>query len=400
MHSDAGNLANSQGLYPLGIFIVAAYWAECVLFRRQSGTLTPKRATAVLALCIGASLITPYGIRGIALPFRLLSAIVPAAHNLYSVNISENIPLLSLAGWEKRYLYQTLAAAILCCTLFAALPKRARPAHYILCAGFLFLAFCAVRNVLLFFEIVVPIAGCGLAQLDFPALRIGSVRKRAVISMCILLAFFAWPVQQHCSAMSVFPRARALSPFRFPEKIADYLQTHPHEGSMFNDIRSGGYLLWRLYPPTRVFADGRIVARPDRFFAEYLAICEDPELFPLAANKFHITYAILPSGIFPLYRPLISWLYHSPDWRLEFTDGSFFLFAKNEASSAPALRLENPKTVAATRDSISAQWRNAPYVRNEALQYFANALHDLGIEDSSGEAANKKARFEDTGPGY
>ena len=67
-----------------------------------------------------------------------------------------------------------------------------------------------------------------------------------------------------------------MSPFRFPEKIADYIEEHSVPGTMFNDLRYGGYLIWRLYPQEKVFIDTRLIIRPPEFFAEYLAISEYP----------------------------------------------------------------------------------------------------------------------------
>lgn len=43
----------------------------------------------------------------------------------------------------------------------------------------------------------------------------------------------------------------------FPVDIVDYLAAHPPDGPLFNDYGWGGYLIWRLWPTTRVFIDGR-----------------------------------------------------------------------------------------------------------------------------------------------
>jgi hypothetical protein len=192
-----------------------------------------------------------------------------------------------------------------------------------------------------------------------------------------------------------FPPRRALSPFRFPEKIADYLKAHPVPGEMFNDIRYGGYLIWQFYPHNKVFIDGRLAIRPPRFFAEYLAVCAQPGLFPFVEKKFNITHVILPSAIFTQYRKLIKWLYESPEWHLEYTDGSSFLLVRNTASQRPAVNLADPSTADAIADSISAQWRDAPYVRQEALGYFAEMLGYLGLERSV-ERVKKKNHHGDT----
>jgi len=43
----------------------------------------------------------------------------------------------------------------------------------------------------------------------------------------------------------------------FPAGAVAYLQAHPISGPLFNHYDWGGYLIWKLYPSTRVFIDGR-----------------------------------------------------------------------------------------------------------------------------------------------
>ena len=386
--------ANSQGLYPLGILIVAAYWVESVMFRPAGRGRRSLMTTGVLLACAVSCLVTPYGVQGLLLPFRLLGSIAPVAHSLYSLNISENVPLLALSGFEARYRVAVIATAIGVCVLFFVNRRMVRPAHVILFAGFLFLAYSAVRNVLLFFLMAAPIAGFGIMQLRLPRrvaafVESGKIRSSlfAAAGIAVLLA---WPVTGHLATLAVCPPGKTLSPFRFPEKIAEHLTAHPVSGEMFNDIRYGGYLIWTLYPQKRVFADGRIIIRSPRFFSDYLALCDQPELFSFAAQKFNLTSAILPSAIFPQYRKLIRWLYHSPDWHLEYTDGSSFLLVKNRASKMRAVDLADSGTVSSIADSICVQWRYAPYVRKEALGYFADELEDLGFAGSAETVRQKE----------
>jgi hypothetical protein len=386
--------ANSQGLYPLGIFIVAAYWVESVMFRRASRGRRSLVTTGVLLACAVSCIVTPYGIQGLLLPFRLFGSIAPVAHSLYSLNISENEPLLALSGFEARYRVAVIATAIGVCTLFFVNRRMVRPAHVILFAGFLLLAYSAVRNVLLFFLMAAPIAGFGVMKARIPrrfAAFVESGKLRSSLSAAAGIAvLLAWPVAGHLATLAVCPPGRTLSPFRFPEKIAEHLAAHPVRGEMFNDIRYGGYLIWTMYPQKRVFADGRIIIRPPRFFSDYLALCDQPELFSFAAQKFNLTSVIVPSAIFTHYRKLIRWLYHSPDWHLEYTDGSSFLLVKNSISKAPAVDLADPGTILAISDSICAQWQSAPYVRKEALGYFADELEDLGLSGSAETVRNTK----------
>jgi hypothetical protein len=431
--------ANSQGLYPIGIFIVGAYWIENLRkvtslhfsdlslappsplsLSTPSGTSKGrprerKRGVAdrpgkkgevnnfrengsnkafltlLFFLCCLSCLVTPYGVSGILLPFKLFARIAPDVQNIYSLNISENVPLWSLTGFEAGYRTAVIVTALLACLLFVLNRKRTRIAHILLFAGFLALAVSAVRNVLLFFFVMIPVIASAVMNADV-LFRLGSRSvwtRRALGTLCVSagLGCLWTPIAGHWRVVSTYPPHHALSPFRFPEKITEYLKANPVQGEMFNDIRYGGYLIWELYPQKKVFIDGRLVIRSSRFFSEYLAICERPGLFPFVVQKFNITHVILPSAIFNRYLKLIKWLYASEDWHLEYTDGTSFLFvrndARNNASIASSLNLSDSATVAAIADSIKSEWRDAPEVRNEALGYFSDVLEYLGLNRSA-----------------
>ena len=55
-----------------------------------------------------------------------------------------------------------------------------------------------------------------------------------------------------------------LEPNRFPVHLAEAVaRDWPELGPLYNDVAWGGYLLWRLYPPRRVFVDGRNEVDPE-----------------------------------------------------------------------------------------------------------------------------------------
>jgi hypothetical protein len=391
---------NSQGLYPIGLFIIGAYWIEELARTRiralsalhfgqkhpspYQGEGTGMRFSFItyifLASCLSC-LATPYGISGIALPFTLFSRISPDVKNIYSMNISENVPLFSLSGFEAVYRTVCIVTALLVIILFAVNRKRVRTAHVILFLGFSYLAYSAVRNVLLYLVVAVFVIAYYVSRIGF-----GNVFGRLSAKSRLALAAaglasgavcLAGPVFIHASTVATYPPHRSLSPFRFPEDIVSYVKQHPVEGEMFNDIRYGGYLIWHLYPQKKVLIDGRLVIRSPQFFAEYLAVCDRPELFPFVVKKFNITHAILPSAIFGTYLKLIRYLYASGLWHLEYTDGSSVLFVRNDVGHGPALDLSDPKTAASIAEDIRTRWHDAPYVREEALGYFADQIRNV-----------------------
>jgi hypothetical protein len=384
--------ANSQGLYPIGLFIIGAYWIECAagFLRRKNGR--PLLHMAVMAACAASCCINPCGVSGLLLPFRLFSRITPGAANIYSLNISENIPLFFLSGYDAGYRPLVVITALVTCLLFILNRKTIRAAPIILFAGFLFLACSAVRNVPLYTVIVIPII-CGQAAALAVWERLSALPRhywRALSYTGYALAGLALltPALHHATIVARCLPCHMLSPFRFPEKITSFIRTDPVPGNMFNDIRYGGYLIWHCYPEKKVFIDTRLVIRSPEFFAEYLAISDHPELFPQVAEKFNITHAILPSALFTRHLKLIKWLYYSGTWRLEYADGASVLFVRNDIVHGQRLDLSNDTTVCAVMDSIKAQWSGTPELYREGLLFFSDLLDSLGLHDGVARVRN------------
>jgi len=367
--------ANSQGLYMLGLFIIGVYWLEAV----WNSVVQKKDMSVVLVASVAACVVTPYGISGLMLPFTLLGRIQPTVNNLYSMNIAENVPLFMLTGYECLYTWFVVLSAAITCVLFIVNRKTVRVAHVLLFAGFLWLAISAVRNVLLYAIIDIPVLLHLFASVQIPFLHSKKVVAGAYITGSIVLAA---ALLQHSSVVSLYPRTTTmLSPFRFPTNAVEYMEQHPLQGRVFNDIRSGGYLLWRMYPQQQVFIDGRLVIRSPQFFVDYLAVCSHPELyFTGIATKFSITRIVLPFAVFPLYHPLIKWLYESKDWKLVYTDGAYVVFDRCVAGDAREKIFATDNAVDSIANAIRCYWADAPVpVQKEAQQYFIDMLDFLRV---------------------
>jgi hypothetical protein len=366
---------NCQGLYLIGLFIIGAYWVESVsgFLRNKNGR--PGTLTAVLAACAVSCLANPYGISGLLLPFKLFLRITPDAGNIYSLNISENVPLFSLAGFETAYRTVVIVTAVIAGALFILNRKNVRLSHIILFSGFLFFACVAVRNVPLYVVAVVPIIGNYLSTAAFWN-RFCALRYAVYFGALIMLVI---PVFRHAKVTALYPPHCALSPFRYPEKITDHIRRNPVPGNMFNDIRYGGFLIWRLYPEKKVFIDTRLVIRSPEFFAEYLAISDYPELFTTVAEKFNITHVILPSALFTRHMKLIKWLYHSDKWRLEYADGTSVLFVRSDIIHGQQIDLSNNMSTSSIKDFIRTQWSDSPKLQREGLRFFSDLLDSLGL---------------------
>jgi len=173
------------------------------------------------------------------------------------------------------------------------------------------------------------------------------------------------------------PAGRYTAPFRHPEGAVQYLKTHPVGGNIFNSIRHGGYLLWHFFPPKQVFIDGRLIIRSPEYFAEYLTVCDNPELFGGVAKRFSITHVLLPTAIFDRYEKLARKLYRDPGWYLVYCDETSVVFVQKSKASTPSLDLSSSTVRDSLQTAVERKWSSSPYLKHEALSYLHSTFFSL-----------------------
>ncbi len=214
----------------------------------------PPFAPRLLLVAVAASIAAcanPYGYRIYAVPFeiRRLLASLPSPNLEWTRPGASDFPLfwlaaaaapaVVLAGWRR---FDPIATpALLIGAILAA-------AH--------------LRNIGLFFVLLpfglarparaIALAGERLWTRALPSVP-GGVRPGFVIAAVVLLC--AVP------ALSVLPPAFARglgpAPGNEPRSAVDFVEREGIGQRLYNDVRFGGYLIWRRFPGHRVFIDGR-----------------------------------------------------------------------------------------------------------------------------------------------
>lgn len=353
-------LANLQGLYPLGAFLVSCLWLGAWWERRSGGAtrFPPLRPLGWTVVCLWlAGLATPYGWPGLVLPLSLLLRITPVPGNVFSSEIAENRPLTSLVRESLAAGHGFAGAAgsllpwaiLILAVLWTSLRARGRgsPGHALLFAGFALLGVMAQRNLPLLVLAGVMAAGRNLSVTQATAGRepAGSVKGRARRSAgawmpALLVALVAALYGPRIRAAWRYELPGSLvTPFRFPIQGAEYLAAHPIPGNLFNELRFGGYLAWRLHPAKLPFVDGRMILRDAGFYREFLDAVDRPTGFPVYAERHGLTHALLPIGEDARFLPLAAHLLGRMGWYLLFADGASVLLAAPEAAGSLAMPL-------------------------------------------------------------
>lgn len=339
--------ANFQGLSALGPFVVGAYalgalGGACLgqtrawpfaREGRRAGLPPWARARLLLATfacCVLAMFLTPFGVRGAALPAVLLGRLLPGERQIFAQQVAENLPpfeLERLSGgefWHFKWYLALLALSVLLAG------RRLLLSHGLLLLGFTGLALLSNRNVLLLYWVGAPLVAIQLApalrRFAVSAWRLRGLRVAAGLNAALLGALLLLSA----TAAAREPALAEPSPFRVPAVSAQRLAQLPAGGDVFSADHHGGYLIWQLYPRFRPYIDTRLVLRSADEFAEYLRLADEPERFDDFQARHRFSYVVLPVMFPERYQRLIAHLYDSPDWKLLFTDGSEVLFGLRE----------------------------------------------------------------------
>lgn len=129
----------------------------------------------------------------------------------------------------------------------------------------------------------------------------------------------------------------AFSPGRFPVKAVEKLRPQIAGARVFTDMQWGDYLIYRLYPATRVFIDGRGDFYGADFCREFLDVMDVNHTWEARLNRYGVDTVLVPTGT-----ALGAVLKESSRWRILYDDGHALVFQR---ASAPTV-LDRDRAIA------------------------------------------------------
>jgi len=262
--------------------------------------------------------------------------------------------------------FEPLMIATLGASFWAA--RQRRFAEVFLALGWMHLALIAQRNLPLFSVACAPLIGQGIVALirnaTFAPLaeRIGKVagwfrgasagvekidRIRRVhlvsaagFAVVGLLLFAPKPLNDRFIS--------SFDPKVFPVGAIPALQS-PETHRIWAQDQWGDYLIYKLYPATRVFIDGRSDFYGDDFGEEYLRLLDVQVGWDKTLDRYGIDTVVLSPAL-----ALSSTLKISRDWRVVFDDHNSIVFRRN----TPATRSFPSDEEGSSRDRVIAKINN------------------------------------------
>jgi hypothetical protein len=134
----------------------------------------------------------------------------------------------------------------------------------------------------------------------------------------------------------------------FPVAAAQYLNTHPVPGPMYNKYAFGGYLIFARGPEHKVFIDGR-----SEVYERAGVLSDDFQLINLhpgslaVLQKYNIQSCLLSPG-----DALATVLAALPEWRKVYADETSVLFVRREGDAQPGQEAHSAQIDRAGRGRI------------------------------------------------
>jgi hypothetical protein len=339
---------NLHGGFFVGIFLIGCYGAgELATWLVEKDRVLAKTALlrsgpylATAAVCALVTLVNPYTYHLHEHIWQYLGT--PALYQQIDEFQGTNFQSPAAIYFEPMLLLGVLAAA------WSLYNKRFADAFLV--AVWIHLGLLAVRNMPICLLVVAPVAGrmlhAQLARLEEApvAAWVGSVLRgfrefgaefgatdRLVrVHLTSALAFLAVCGMFYLPAPPSGFRAE-YDPERFPAKALKLFQSPEPASRIFTSDLWGGYLIYRLYPRTKVFFDGRSDMYGEAFSEKYSSLMNAEHGWEQTLAAYGVDTVLLP-----VHAPLTGALKESQRWRPAYDDGIAIVFRSAQAlASAP-----------------------------------------------------------------
>lgn len=325
---------NLHVYFIFGWFIVGAFWLEAAvrgawLWRRERRlSAATLRLSAVLGLTVLASLVSPFGLRGVIYPFTIFGN--------YGYRLVENQSVRWLEQWgmEQPNFGLVKVVGVTLALLLVAGWVRRRPLplpEVLLVTASGVMAWLAIRNFTLFGLLALPAAarawqvvGHGVGRYLEPDQRRAAVVLAA--AGAVLFVYF-----QQFEAIAAQRRVLGVGLAPGVAGAARFLLAHGLSGPVLNNYDNGGYLIYYLFPAERVFVDNRPEAYPAAFFEQvYIPLQQEERVWHEQLARYNFQLVVWS------HRDLTNWgqeflaaRLEDPDWRLVYADAYQVVLVRN-----------------------------------------------------------------------
>jgi hypothetical protein len=304
---------NLHGGFVAGLVLIGFYAAGEVIAAAVAGDAAARREALRRSLpywwtgaaCLAATLVNPYSWR---LHVHVVKLVGDPNSPLYRW-VSEWFSIQFRPG-PSRYFEILIVLAVATALWYAG---RRRFAYSLLLLGWLHQALVAARNIPIFAIVAAPLAAGAAVEVLAAAARADVARwvKRVpefIRELGAELTSFEQHARLHLASAAGLILVAALlwapqppkrfraayDPEQYPVEAINKLGPERLAGKLFSTDEWSDYVIYRLYPATKVFMDGRLDLYGARFLEEYSDLWNGKSDFEKVFNKYGIQTVLLP----------------------------------------------------------------------------------------------------------
>jgi len=287
----------------LSALFLAGEWIEHALERSQQNSPRLRTAAFILLLDLLIVSLNPNGMRLYSYPIETLRSTAMQSY---------------IAEWASPNFHHAEYWPFLLVVLgtFAVLGwsrTQVRPRDVLLLVVGLFAGLSSIRMMPVFVLIAVPLVCQSLRNrppsskpLRPPSASGDMLNAAIVLAMAIFAGVHVFQVIQRQ------PKAETQ---HFPAGAVAFLQAHSPSGRIFNHYDWGGYLIYRLYPSTPVFIDGRADLYGKELLDQFADTYQFKGAWQQTLQRWSVDTVIVPSD-----SALATGLRSSPGWTVSYED--------------------------------------------------------------------------------
>ncbi|MFQ5432809.1 MAG: hypothetical protein ACE5EN_09935 [Nitrospinota bacterium] len=309
--------AHPSVLIAMGVY---AFYSLQILwdnYRENDGAARTAGGLALVGICsVAASLVNPYGLEQLLMPFTL------AAQGEMLKDLVEFLHI-----YETEYLLPYIALVIVSAIALVLQPRK-RFVYWILFFVFGYMALTYVRNLALFALVMyVPVARATSYLADKYIPSNDPVANRLLQSLAAAVVIYTTVAMVSDSSWGSGPSAG-----EFPEKSAAVVMELRPPGRVFNFYDMGGYLSWTFDGRYQVSIDSRQLTK-DRSLVLHDQVLTSSKGWEGVLRRYDVNMIIIPATLpySGMLIPLAPVLADSNDWMLAATEERAMLFLRNGA---------------------------------------------------------------------
>jgi hypothetical protein len=332
-----------MGFVLLGIFLLAAMIGRFTFKDPEQISAAGKCARFlawISALCLVASFANPYS-------YKLYAHVYAYLSNGFLMNHIEEFQSPNFHGAAPKCFAVLLLAALFTLALSRRLPRLS---HVLLLIFATYAGLYASRNIpiasILIAAVIAPLLSARIEdaaearesrwrslrlQVGSFSERMGQMESRLHWHLwpALLILVSIWICAHHGRLGSRQVMNATFDQKRFPVHAVDLIVKRQVHEPIFSLDSWGGFLIYRLYPQTKVVVDDRHDLYGEQFLKDYLKVIHVEWQWQEFLDDWNVNWVLMPAN-----SALSSILKQTPHWRIVQDDGMAILFQR-ETRSGP-----------------------------------------------------------------